>query len=252
MAGPESEHIYGVQLRESADDGSDFASADADYRIVFLGEDGELHKKDSAGSVTGFSGSGAPSTVDYLVGTASGSLSAEIVVGTSPAGELGGTWASPTVDTTHSGSPHAIVQVKTAVLSSDFTTTAATMQDTGLSLAFTPLFSDSILHVRVDGECSFQRVAGTIAERYGLVDIYNDTNSVVLTEGVRGQILVATSAVASNQVMAIALKGTYTVNSTAARTFKFRIRAGVVTNVEAKTTGTRTGGTIMTIEEVRP
>lgn len=52
------------------------------------------------------SGSGAPSDVDYLVGTASGGLSAEIVVGPTPGGELGGTWASPTVDATHSGSAH--------------------------------------------------------------------------------------------------------------------------------------------------
>lgn len=53
---------------------------------------------------------GAPSGADYLVGTAQGALSAEIVVGTSPGGELGGTWASPTVDATHSGSSHAGVQ----------------------------------------------------------------------------------------------------------------------------------------------
>jgi hypothetical protein len=50
--------------------------------------------------------SGAPTNADYLVGTANGSLSAEIVVGTTPGGELGGTWASPTVDATHSGSTH--------------------------------------------------------------------------------------------------------------------------------------------------
>ena len=50
---------------------------------------------------------GAPSNADYLVGTANGSLSAEIVVGTTPGGELGGTWASPTVDATHAGSSHA-------------------------------------------------------------------------------------------------------------------------------------------------
>ena len=55
-------------------------------------------------------GSGAPTTADYLVGTANGGLSAEIVVGTSPGGELGGTWASPTVDATHSGSTHAATQ----------------------------------------------------------------------------------------------------------------------------------------------
>lgn len=46
---------------------------------------------------------GAPSTADYLVGTANGSLSAEIVAGTSPGGELGGTWAAPTVDVVHAG-----------------------------------------------------------------------------------------------------------------------------------------------------
>lgn len=42
--------------------------------------------------------SGAPTDADYLVGTASSSLSAEIVVGTTPGGELGNTWASPTLD----------------------------------------------------------------------------------------------------------------------------------------------------------
>ena len=51
-------------------------------------------------------GAGAPTGADYLVGTAQGGLSAEIVVGTSPGGELGGTWATPTVDATHSGSAH--------------------------------------------------------------------------------------------------------------------------------------------------
>lgn len=52
-------------------------------------------------------GGGAPTTANYLVGTADAGLSAEIVVGTTPGGELGNTWASPTVDTTHSGSSHA-------------------------------------------------------------------------------------------------------------------------------------------------
>ena len=52
----------------------------------------------------------APNTADYLVGTAQAGLSAEIVVGTAPGGELGGTWAAPTVDATHSGSTHAAAQ----------------------------------------------------------------------------------------------------------------------------------------------
>jgi hypothetical protein len=37
-------------------------------------------------------------TIDFLTGTATGSLSGEIVAGTAPGGELGGTWASPTID----------------------------------------------------------------------------------------------------------------------------------------------------------
>jgi hypothetical protein len=53
---------------------------------------------------------GAPTNADYLVGTANAGLSAEIVVGTTPGGELGGTWAAPTVDATHSGSSHLDVE----------------------------------------------------------------------------------------------------------------------------------------------
>ena len=43
-------------------------------------------------------GGGAPDDADYLVGTSNASLSAEIIVGTTPGGELGNTWASPTID----------------------------------------------------------------------------------------------------------------------------------------------------------
>ncbi len=44
--------IYGIHIRESANDGSDFSNGATDYRVLFLGEDGYLHVKDSAGSVT--------------------------------------------------------------------------------------------------------------------------------------------------------------------------------------------------------
>jgi hypothetical protein len=43
---------FGLTIRESADDGSDFTNPAADYRRLFLGEDGQLHVKDSAGAVT--------------------------------------------------------------------------------------------------------------------------------------------------------------------------------------------------------
>lgn len=53
MGAPESNTtvIYGIHLRESANDGSDFSNGATDYRVLFLGEDGQLHTKDSAGTV---------------------------------------------------------------------------------------------------------------------------------------------------------------------------------------------------------
>lgn len=45
-------NLFGMTIRESATDGSDFTNPDADYRRLFLGEDGLLHVKDSAGAVT--------------------------------------------------------------------------------------------------------------------------------------------------------------------------------------------------------
>ncbi len=42
----------GVTIRESANDGSDFTNPAADYRRLFLGEDGLLHVKDSSGTVS--------------------------------------------------------------------------------------------------------------------------------------------------------------------------------------------------------
>lgn len=51
MAAIENEKVFGLKLRESAIDGSDFGTPDADYRFVFLGEDGRLYGKDSAAAV---------------------------------------------------------------------------------------------------------------------------------------------------------------------------------------------------------
>lgn len=66
---------YGFYIRESANDGSDFSNPVADYRIVFLGEDGEWHSRDSAGTIAGFAGSGIAATLadaagDILVASA--------------------------------------------------------------------------------------------------------------------------------------------------------------------------------------
>lgn len=41
-----------VIIQEAANDGSDFSNPAADYRVLFVGEDGLFHLKDSAGTVT--------------------------------------------------------------------------------------------------------------------------------------------------------------------------------------------------------
>ena len=56
----------------------------------------------------------APGDAGYLVTASHAGLSNEVVVGTTPGGELGGSWGTPTVDTTHSGSSHASIQTAAA------------------------------------------------------------------------------------------------------------------------------------------
>jgi len=77
-----------------------------EQRLAILEQDRTLAaaRMKDIGVISG--GTPAPNDADYLVGTANADLSAEIVVGTTPGGELGGTWPSPTVDATHSGSAH--------------------------------------------------------------------------------------------------------------------------------------------------
>ena len=71
---------------------------------------------------------GAPGTVDYLVGTADAGVPAAIVVGTTPQGEVGGTWGAITIDDT--------VTVDAWTLGAIFATTP-TANDNDTSLATT-------------------------------------------------------------------------------------------------------------------
>jgi len=76
----------------------------------------------------GGGGGGAPTDVNYLVGTADATLTNEIVVGTTPGGELGGTWASPTIDAdavgwNEIGDPNADAIIAMTIYETDFTST---------------------------------------------------------------------------------------------------------------------------------
>jgi len=73
------EKLFGMTIRESADDGSDFTNPDADYRRLFLGEDGLLHLKDSAGAVT--TPGGGASDLDTVIAASSGQDVADALSG---------------------------------------------------------------------------------------------------------------------------------------------------------------------------
>lgn len=68
-------------------------------------------------------------TIDFLVGTTASELGGEIVVGATPGGELGNTWASPTVDASHSGSTHAATQAAAEATAASAASTHAAASD---------------------------------------------------------------------------------------------------------------------------
>lgn len=67
---------------------------------------GDSHGSGGDDPIPGFGPGGAPADATYLTATSNATLTNEVVVGTTPGGELGGTWAAPTVDSVHSGSAH--------------------------------------------------------------------------------------------------------------------------------------------------
>jgi hypothetical protein len=101
------EKLFGMTIRESATDGSDFTNPDADYRRLFLGEDGQLHVKDSAGAVTDIGGA-----VSEITDIATAEMDDTLVLAPDGTGgvefraEAGGTGALPYPDTVPA-SPHA-------------------------------------------------------------------------------------------------------------------------------------------------
>jgi len=79
--------------------------------------------------------------IPVLTTVASATLTNEVVVGLTPGGELGGTWASPTVDSVHSGSSHAGIQAAaeaTAAAALNLHLTDATDAHDGSAISLDP------------------------------------------------------------------------------------------------------------------
>lgn len=80
------------------------------------------HNGTSAVDLSAVAPTAAPVGATYLVQTADATLTNEIAVGTTPNGELGGTWDAITVDTLHAGSYHARAGAQATSQSIDTTT----------------------------------------------------------------------------------------------------------------------------------
>ncbi len=74
------------------------------------------------------SGGTAPVGASYLVGAPNDLLSAEITVNLTPGGELGNTWASPTIASSHSGSAHHVSVTVTDSTAIDLTLSTQDIQ----------------------------------------------------------------------------------------------------------------------------
>lgn len=144
-------------FRTTAERSAYSSTALAEGQIAYDQESNEhLYWDGSSWQVLGGSGpgGGAPTDADYLVGTANGDLSAEIVVGTTPGGELGGTWASPTVDATHAGSTHsAATDTHIADATDAHDASAISVDPTGLAIVAGDDVQEAIgeLDAAVDG-----------------------------------------------------------------------------------------------------
>ena len=165
--------IFGLTVRESANDGSDFTNPAADYRRLFLGEDGLLHLKDSAGTVTdvGAGGSGSITASGYtqstarLLGrtTASSGAIEEISVGSGlslSAGSLTATGGT------------TLVSDRVVRTAGDLTTTSTTFVDaTGMSITATTGARKVLISVTATTELS--------------VTVPNDVNLDIDVDGAR-------------------------------------------------------------------
>lgn len=102
-----SDNLYPkVILEERLSNGSDTSNPAADHRALFLGEDGLLHLRDSAGGVTDIAASGIPATLldakGDLIAASAADTAARLAVGsngqvlTADSGEATGVkWATP-------------------------------------------------------------------------------------------------------------------------------------------------------------
>ncbi len=122
----------------------------------------------------GGGGEGAPTDARYLVTQADSSLSNEVVVGTTPQGEVGGAWSNITVDADHGGSTHAAIQAAAEATAAADATTKANSAASGAAAALSSHEADTTSVHGISNTASLETTSGAQTK----VDTHvNDTSA---------------------------------------------------------------------------
>lgn len=129
-----------------------------------------------------------------------------------------------------------------------FDTSSITAVDTGVELAFTPTYADSVLEVEVAGEVNFGRAGAGTGTSLSFLQLWNATAAAQVALAVGGG-----SSVASGfyTYQPVTVRGMVVAGSTAARTYKLRVYAADATAL-VSVRRDRGPGLLMTVREYRP
>jgi hypothetical protein len=175
--------LHGMTIRESANDGSDFTNPAADYRRLFLGEDAQLHVKDSAGAVTDIGGNVADildlptaETDDTLVLAPDGAGGVEFRA------EAGGGNAGTPYEVNYVEFTGNVSPTQTAEASADTVVTAGAVSFDGSTIAIVEFFSPlARAQITSDAKLNFWLYDGSSS--IGKLGVINQSGSTHASAG---------------------------------------------------------------------
>ncbi len=209
------------------------------FKIDCVGAGVACTKSGITGTATIGGGAGAPSDADYLVGTANGSLSAEIVVGTTPGGELGNTWASPTLDDSVTVTGWAM---------GDSTANTPAENDNDTSLATTAYVQTEISGFTASGwtDGGTNVYLSTTTDKVGLGTTTPKATLEVLNQSSSPYLMVSSTATSNGDILVITSNGNVGIG-TASAGEKFAVGTQAF-RMNSNGQITRFGGTAVTID----
>lgn len=159
MGAIEDEKAYALLVRESANDGSDFTNPPADYRRLFVGEDGLFHLMDSSGTVTTPGGS---SDLDAIISASAGQDIADALAGAALP-DSGNVFAT-IADLSGGATPTAAAHKRTAgtYTSPTLSSTFVDVDGSNLSLTITTLARRVMVGLVAMGDSAATGIYGSI------------------------------------------------------------------------------------------